>query len=160
MYRPELRITKFCIQTTTYCTKNLFFGTLHRHIFDNNTPTNVAYCRTFLLTLSCKSAGFATNLFSESVSLILDSKIWRFSENKDRQYRTFITVYSFCIGSRCNCYSVWGIVYLFSGAAKCLLSDKRTTPHFLYFIPIMKTHRSGVDTVTKLLCYGVTRRNK
>ena len=27
---------------------------------------------------------------------------------------------------------MWGIVYLFSGHAKCLLSDKRTTPHFLF----------------------------
>jgi hypothetical protein len=29
---------------------------------------------------------------------------------------------------------VWGIVYLFSGYAKCLSIDKRTTPHFLYLI--------------------------
>ena len=29
-------------------------------------------------------------------------------------------------------YSVWGIVYLCLGYAKCLSSDKRTTPHFLF----------------------------
>ena len=30
---------------------------------------------------------------------------------------------------------VWGIVYLHYGYAKCLSSDKRTTPHFLFYNP-------------------------
>ena len=30
-------------------------------------------------------------------------------------------------------HSVWGIVYLLVGHAKCLLSNRRTTSHFLYF---------------------------
>ena len=57
----------------------------------------------------------ATYLFSESVSLILVPKSGTFQANRDRQYRTFITVYSFCIGSRYGDCSVWGIVYLFAG---------------------------------------------
>lgn len=47
--------------------------------------------------------------------------------------RTLITVYSdtsFDVR-----YSVWGIVYLFPGHAKCLLSDERTAPHFLFGHP-------------------------
>ena len=31
---------------------------------------------------------------------------------------------------------VWGIVYLCSGHAKYLLPDKRTTPHFLFLLPV------------------------
>ena len=57
----------------------------------------------------------ATYLFSESVSLILVPISGKFQANRDRQYRTFITVYSFCIGSRYGDCSVWGIVYLFAG---------------------------------------------
>jgi hypothetical protein len=50
--------------------------------------------------------------------------------NTGKAIRTLITVYggmSFDVPR-----SVWGIVYLYSGYAKCLLPDKRTTPHFLF----------------------------
>ena len=48
-------------------------------------------------------------------------------------------------------YTVWGFVYLFSGHAKCLLSDKRTTPHFLFYT----NRRIGVATaqLTKQMKY-------
>ena len=42
---------------------------------------------------------------------------------------------------------VWSIVYFRRGHAKCLLLDKRTSPHFLYFY----NHRIGDATVRKLL---------
>ena len=40
---------------------------------------------------------------------------------------------------------VWGIVYLCQGHAKCLLPDKRTTPHFLFFVLTAFNGVEGID---------------
>ena len=109
----KLRRSKFHCQPCGYWIGNLFFGSLHRHIFYDNTPRVLYFAEHSLSLRSCPPDGDI--LFSESVSLILVPKSGTFQANRDRQYRTFITVYSFCIGSRYGDCSVWGIVYLFAG---------------------------------------------
>ena len=72
---------------------------------------------------------------SESVSLILKDKIWRFLTTR------ITNAYITCIGMLCrhilcllHTVQVWSIVYLLSGHAKCLSLDKRTSPHFLFIL--------------------------
>ena len=76
------------------------------------------------------------NIFiSESVSLILKDKIWRFLTTRITDtYITCISMLGLHILCLLHTVQVWSIVYLLSGHAKCLSLDKRTSPHFLYLI--------------------------
>ena len=113
----KLRRSKFHCQPCGYWIGNLFFGSLHRHIFYDNTPRVLYFAEHSLSLRSCPPDGDI--LFSESVSLILVPKSGKFQANKDRQYKHsspciayIVPVYN---------YSVWGIVYLFAGIPEPLL---------------------------------------
>ena len=96
-------------------------------------PSWVLQFAKYLLILWCWAINW--HIISESVSLILERKCGSFQMHRDNA--TLIAcICMWCRHVLClpHTIQVWGIVYLCSGYAKCLLSDKRTTPHFLFLL--------------------------
>ena len=94
------------------------------HSLPSILPTIFCSIGNKLLHLWCKMVVVATmqTYFSESVFAILNSEIWRFYENRDKQiifyHRIWYIIFSYTI--RCGV-----IVYLFSSHAKCSLLNRR-----------------------------------
>jgi hypothetical protein len=71
--------------------------------------------------------------FSESVSLSLTIKFGDFTGTRGNNTHYLYSVCTDTVRSALShTIQVWGIVYLCQGHAKCLSSNKRTAPHFLF----------------------------